>query len=72
MLNHLNPFRTTLKYDVNPIKRTITLTPTWGTILRAFAPSFLMVAILGVMTAVGTVLNEKDDETSTPEDPDEK
>jgi hypothetical protein len=75
MLNVLNPFRTTLKYDVNPIKRTVTLTPTMGTLARSFvAPTVVMVGLVGLIGLVGLLIQEKatDEETETPQDPDEK
>jgi hypothetical protein len=67
-----NPFKTTLKYDVNPIKKTVTLTPTWGSILRAFSPSILLLGLLGLVGFVAFAIDEPVYETKNDEDPDEK
>lgn len=50
-------FKTTLKYSINPEKQTVSLTPTAGTIVRAFAPSLV---IWGGLLAYGSFLQYKE------------
>jgi NADH:ubiquinone oxidoreductase subunit 6 (subunit J) len=74
MFQVLNPYRTTLKYDVNPIKSTVTLTPTLGSVVRtSLVPLLPLAAMLVTMSVIGTVLIKSEEKkTETPEDPDEK
>lgn len=64
-----NPFSTTLKYNLNPEKQTITLRPTLKGTIKAFMPVYVLLGALYVMSRIGDRLIQQEYETT--DDPQE-
>ena len=55
-------FKWSYKYTLKPDKNVITLTPTFGTWMKAFAPSILCAVGFGAMYVIGAIAEKKDAE----------